>query len=213
MSAMIKKTIRFLAVPWGEKVNKMSRFWSYLLTRLYYSRIIGVVGRGSIIYSPLLLVNARHIKMGNSVVIRNGARLEMVVTEGAPAPCLDIGNNVNIEQNVHIVCGGSVRIGDNVSLTANVAIVDVNHPYEDIADTSKIADRIECVGNYVEIGEGTCIGLGSIILPNVRIGRRVMIGSHSLVNCDIPDYSVAVGNPARVIKRYDFDLKEWVKVA
>lgn len=73
---MIKKTIIFLAVPRGEKVNKISGFWSYLLTRLYYVKILGVVGCGSIIYSPLLLVNLRHVKMENSAVIKTAPGLK-----------------------------------------------------------------------------------------------------------------------------------------
>jgi len=49
-------------------------------------------------------------------------------------------------------------------------------------------------------------------LSNVTIGRHAIIGANSVVNGDIPPYSVAVGAPARVIKRYDFDLKQWVRV-
>jgi acetyltransferase-like isoleucine patch superfamily enzyme len=49
-------------------------------------------------------------------------------------------------------------------------------------------------------------------LPNVTIGRHAIIGANSVVTGDIPPYSVAVGAPARVIERYDFDLKQWVRV-
>jgi len=50
------------------------------------------------------------------------------------------------------------------------------------------------------------------VLPGVTIGRHSVVGANSVVNRDIPSYSVAVGAPARVMKRYDFDLKKWVRV-
>jgi len=49
-------------------------------------------------------------------------------------------------------------------------------------------------------------------MPNVTIGKHCIIGALSVVNKDIPSYSVAVGSPAKVVKQYDFDRKEWVKV-
>ncbi len=49
-------------------------------------------------------------------------------------------------------------------------------------------------------------------MPNVTIGKHCIIGALSVVNKDIPPYSVAVGSPARVVKRFDFEKKEWVKV-
>ena len=64
----------------------------------------------------------------------------------------------------------------------------------------------------VKVGDYTHLGTNSTIMAGVTIGERCQIGAGSVVTKDIPPYSVAVGNPARVVKRYDFEKKEWVRV-
>ena len=61
----------------------------------------------------------------------------------------------------------------------------------------------------IEIGDDSWIGINSVIVGNVRIGKHCVIGANSVVNKNIPDYSIAVGSPAKVIKRYNFEKKEW----
>jgi len=75
----------------------------------------------------------------------------------------------------------------------------------------KIGARIEDKDSFVEIGDGSFIGYGSVILPNVKIGTYVVIGANSVVVTDIPDYSVAAGAPAMVVKRYDREKQIWVR--
>lgn len=191
--------------------NKLFRFFYKIKTMVYYTIFFNKIGRNCVIYKPILLSGLHYISLGNNVFIRDNSRIE-VIKQGDLLPKLCIGDNVNIEQNVHIVCGSFIKIGSNVSITANTAIVDINHPYEDMTSNLKIGDRLEFEGNYVEIGDGSFIGIGCIILPNVRIGRNVVIGAHSVVNVDIPDYSVAVGNPVKIIKRYDSISEKWNKV-
>ncbi|QKY05603.1 acyltransferase [Janthinobacterium lividum] len=189
--------------------NRIDLIFSKIKFFLFYQFIFGYAGRSVAIYKPLLIVNAHRIFIGNLVVIRQGVRLEVVITNDHSSPKLTIGNNVNIEQNVHIVCGCNVSIADNVSIAAGAAIVDVNHPHTDVLDSGKIADRIDVENNYVEIGEGVLIGYGAIILPNVRIGRRAVVGAHAVVTKDVPEYSTVAGNPARLIKKYSFERNQW----
>jgi len=150
--------------------------------------------------------------LGSRVQIRDGARLEAVLHTAHRTPHLSIGNNVNIEQNVHIVCQGRIEIGSDVSITGNCAIIDTTHPYYDVMDPLKIGARILDEDTFVEIGDGTFLGFASLIMPNVRIGKRCVIGAHSVVTSDVPDYSVAIGSPARVIRRYDPSVGAWVTV-
>ena len=128
-------------------------------------------------------------------------------------PKLSIGSDVNIEQNVHIVCGSSIEIQDRVTITGGCAIVDVEHPFEDIEDPVRIGMRLRMQGNRVVIGAGSFVGFNSIILPNVVIGCHSVIGSHSVVTRNVPDYCVAVGNPARVIRRYSLETQSWERCA
>lgn len=67
------------------------------------------------------------------------------------------------------------------------------------------------IANPVKIGSQSFIGMGARIFPGVTIGKHCVIGANAVVTHDIPDYCVAAGMPARVIKRYDFEKGEWVK--
>lgn len=145
-------------------------------------------------------------------MIRSGARIETVVIDKCQEPTLIIGDDVNIEQNVHLICSVSVVIGNEVSITGGCAIVDTVHPYNDICNTRKIGERLDLHASApVEIGPKSFVGFGTIILPGVRIGRNCVIGANSTVTRDIPDFCVACGNPARVIKRYDPATGAWVQ--
>lgn len=167
-------------------------------------------GSRSRIIKPLLINNFRHISIGDNVMIRNGARIEVVDPQSNVV--IRIGNNVNIEQNVHIVARCLVDIGDNVSITGNCSIVDVIHPYDDVESNEKIGNRILDKEMPVYIGDGSFIGFGSHIAPNVKIGRYCIVGANSVVTKDVPDYCVVTGAPAKIIKRYCLKTREWKKV-
>jgi acetyltransferase-like isoleucine patch superfamily enzyme len=199
----------FLGSPLPEKLNSLELAYYRLKAVLYYRHVFATFGRGSVLYKPMMLTNPRFMHIGKNVVIRHGARMEAIVTDAENLPELRIGDNVNVEQNVHIVCHSNIVIGDDVSITGNCAIVDVTHPFKDVHDPVKIGDRILKERSFVEIGDRSFLGFNAIILPNVRIGRFCVVGAHSLVSRDIPDYSVVAGNPARILRRYDEALEDW----
>lgn len=64
----------------------------------------------------------------------------------------------------------------------------------------------------MKIGKNCWIGEGVIIMPGVAIGDGCVIGAHSIVKNSIPEASIAVGSPAKVVKRYSFEQKKWIKV-
>lgn len=199
----------FIKEPYLNKLYLISNGYHMLKTILYYRLFFKSIGKKTIIRKPLLLLNTQYIDIGKKVLIRDNVRLEVICLENE-IPHLSIGDNTNIEQNVHIVCHDSVIIGADVSITANCAIVDVTHPYNIL--NKKIGYCISSESSKVIIGDGTFIGIGSVILPNVIIGKRVVIGANSVVVNNIPDYSIAVGNPARVIKRFNQETNKWEKV-
>jgi acetyltransferase-like isoleucine patch superfamily enzyme len=194
---------------WLERWNLFQLAYYRLKTRIWYAQLFAAVGKKTAIYHPVQLSNVHHASIGDRVLIRPGARIELIVADEDALPHLTIGNDVNIEQNVHIVCGSSIEIQDGVTITGNCAIVDVEHPYDDISDPTRIGKRLRMRGNHVFVGAGSFIGFNSMILPNVTIGRFVVVGSHSVVTRDVPDYCVVAGNPARVIKRYSWWTKTW----
>jgi len=178
--------------------------WAYyrLRTRCLYGPFLRSLGRGSSIRRPVLITHPEHIDIGDRVLVRENGRLQVIVTPGRPAPMLRIGSGTNIEQNVHIVCHHRVLIGANVSITANCAIVDVTHPFEQLPPGAKIGAEIADDDAFVEIGDGAFIGIGTVILPNVRIGAGAVIGANSVVTQSVPDFCCAAGAPARVLRQY-----------
>ncbi len=175
--------------------------WRKLVTHTYYRALFGSIGEGSIIYEGSLILNSEYMLLGNRVLIRHGGRLEVVLHGQSWRPLLKVGNDVNIEQHVHIVCHDQIEIEDNVSIAAQCAIVDTSHPPEAAQQDKKIGSAIDPERSSVFIGRNSFIGLGTTILPNVRIGRNCVIGAGSVVSRSIPDGSIAAGVPARVVRQ------------
>ncbi len=201
---------RLLHEPFSNKRLFLTHLYWRLKTQVYYRLMFKRVGRTSVIYRPMFICNADCIEIGEGVSIWDGVRLEAVRDPYGRTPSLTIGSNTNIEQQVHIVCHSRIKIGRDVSITARCAIVDVTHPYEDI-NAGKIGSLIANDDSFVEIGDGAFIGCGAVILPNVRIGRRAIVGANSVVTRDVPDFTVVAGAPARKVKEYSHELQRWIK--
>jgi acetyltransferase-like isoleucine patch superfamily enzyme len=207
-----RKIQQILSEPLLNNLNRLLMLKYKLTHTIIYKFSFKHMGKGSLIIKPMVITNPHHMEIGDRVFIRNGARIETYVTNECRIPELIIGNNTNIEQNVHIICHNRIHIGSNVSITGNCTIVDTTHPYEDVDDPLKIGARILDDDASVEIGDGCFIGFGSMILPNVKIGEYTIIGANSVVTKDIPSYCVAVGNPAKVLKTYNADKKCWASI-
>lgn len=106
-----------------------------------------------------------------------------------------LGENFYANFNLTILDCNRVIIGKNVMIGPNVSIFTAGHPLDSEVRNSGLEFAYE-----IEIGDNSWIGGGSIINPGVKIGKNVVIGSGSVVTKDIPDNSVAVGNPCKVIK-------------
>ncbi len=122
-------------------------------------------------------------------------------------PVVSIGDRCLIGRGSGIVGHLRIEIGNDVWTGHHIYITDQNHGYEDV--TTTISNQIQPEREVV-IGDGAWIGHGSVVLPGARIGKHCVIGANSVVTGEIPDFSVAVGNPARVIKQYANG--EWKRV-
>jgi acetyltransferase-like isoleucine patch superfamily enzyme len=124
-------------------------------------------------------------------------------------PVVTIGDRCLIGRGSGIVGHFSISIGNDVWTGHHVYITDQNHGYEDITIPISKQSQPE---RAVSIGDGSWLGHGSVVLPGVTIGQHVVIGANSVVTKDIPDFSVAVGVPAKVIRRFDESRQEWLSV-
>ena len=128
--------------------------------------------------------------------------------DGVPAE-LAIGQSCIFGYNNHITCVRKVIIGDFVLTANNVYISDNIHEYEDIF--IPIMQQPIKFKNEVSIGSGSWIG-ENVCIIGANIGRNSVIGANSVVTRDIPDFCVAVGSPAVVIRKFNLEKNEWSKV-
>ena len=164
-------------------------------------------GKNSNIIFPLAIDGIENISIGNNVCIAYKTWLAAIPHTDKQTCNLIIGDGTCIGNFNHIYATESIIIEKNVLTADKVYISDNLHSYEDI-NTPIMHQPIKQI-SCVVIGEGSWIGENVSIL-GARIGKHCVIGSNSVVTKDIPDYSVAVGIPAKVIKYYSFDLKSWV---
>jgi acetyltransferase-like isoleucine patch superfamily enzyme len=115
-------------------------------------------------------------------------------------PVVRIGDRCLIGRGTSIIGHLAIEIGDDVYTGMNVYITDQNHGYENLEVS--IGKQLPNEKS-VSIGESSWIGSGAIILPGSKIGDHVVIGANSVVTGEIPSHSVAVGSPARVVRKYD----------
>jgi acetyltransferase-like isoleucine patch superfamily enzyme len=191
-------------------MNKLKMAYYLLKSQIVYRIFMHGFGIKSRIIKPMTILKPKFICIGKHVLIRNAVRLEVVDPQNTVV--IKIGDNVNIEQNCHIIGRVSIDIGNDVTITGNCSIVDIVHPYEDINDKMKIGQRVSSGQYPVKIGDGTFIGFGTHISPGVTLGKYCIIGAGSVVTKDIPDYCVAAGVPAKIIKRYSHEQKKWIFV-
>ena len=104
---------------------------------------------------------------------------------------------------------GPIRIDNGVNISQNVVLIGLDHNYQDI--TQGIIEQ-GITTSPIHIGEHTIIGANVIVLPGITIGKHCFIGAGCVVTQNIPDYCVTVGNPARIIKRYNPQSQTWEKI-
>jgi acetyltransferase-like isoleucine patch superfamily enzyme len=187
-------------------VGLCSLFIDLVLTRICF-RPARLVRR------PIELRGKRWITFGRGFTTGRGVRIEALPKSLHSPPCIEIGENVQINDYVHIAAALSVKIGSGTLIASKVFISDHNHgtygndPSSDAPTTPPACRPLSTSAVVIEddvwIGESVCV------LPGVRIGRGSVIGASSVVTRSIPSFCIAVGSPARVIKRYSFESKQW----
>lgn len=166
------------------------------------------IGKGVSLFYPLRIIGAKYMSIEDNVMIQFRANLSAVKIHEED-PFLLIKKGTTIGNFSHIVCSKKIIIEEDVLTADKVYISDNLHNYEDInmpIHTQPLIQKSEVIiGARTWIGENVCI-IGA------KIGKHCVIGANSVVTKDIPDYSVAIGSPAKLIKRYCFDTNKWRRV-
>ena len=167
-----------------------------------------------LIRQPIDIRGKKSIDFGKKLTTGYYCRIEAYGTSHEKS--LVFGNNVQINDFVHIAALDSVKIGNNVLIASKVFITDLEHgsyrgnEYDSVPD-SIVKDR-PLSSKPVFIKDNVWIGEYVSVLPGVTIGENSIIGANSVVTKNIPANSIAVGSPAKIIKKYNFETSRWEKI-
>jgi len=157
------------------------------------------------------------IQIGENFSTGPGLRLDAITLSGEHKrrPLIVIGDNVFVNSWCHITATNSVEIGDNVLMGSKVIVTDHQHGQYSGPHTSPEippALRPLDLDKKVVIGRNVWLGDGVVVMPGSEIGEGSIIGANSVVVGKVPPFTIAAGIPSKPLKRYDFQIKEWVRV-
>lgn len=177
---------------------KTRPYWWIRVWQPFYIKKAG----GSVIYSSVRkdLPPFHLFQMGKYSVVEDFSCLNNAVGD------IVIGDYCRIGLGNTVI--GPIRIDNGVNISQNVVLIGLDHNYQDI--TQGIIEQ-GITTSPIHIGEHTIIGANVIVLPGITIGKHCFIGAGCVVTQNIPDYCVTVGNPARIIKRYNPQSQTWEK--
>jgi lipopolysaccharide O-acetyltransferase len=165
--------------------------------------------KARIIRRPAYIRGAGVIQFGRGFTSGPGLRIDAIGKEAS----VIIGRSVQVNNNVHIGATRLINIGNHVLIASGVFIADHNHGvYSGPRQSSPLVSPASrtLLGAPVHIEDNVWLGEHVCVLPGVHIGKGVVVGAGAVVTEDLPDYTIAVGTPARVIKRFDFTVMEWI---
>jgi len=180
-------------------VKTRPRWWFRQFRFLYFKK-----GKKSVIYRSV----RKDIVPFNKFIIGERSVIEDYSIVNNAVGDVIIGDRTRIGFGNTVI--GPVQIGNDVNFAQNVVVTGLNHNYRDVT----VAISHQGIStNRVTIDDDVWIGANSVILPGVSIGKHSVVAAGSVVTRPVPSCSVCAGNPARVVKQYDFDKKEWCKAS
>lgn len=187
---------------------KLRKISAKLKALFYYSFKMFHFGSHSLILSPLKIEGMENMGIGDGVYIGEHTWLAAMPLTTGKAQLL-IGNGCAIGHRNHIYATKRIVLEDNVLTADSVYISDNSHTYSDV-HTPILKQPIEQL-KEVRIGEGSWLG-EHVCVIGASVGKHCVIGANAVVTHDIPDFSVAVGAPAKVIKQYNFNTRQWEQI-
>jgi acetyltransferase-like isoleucine patch superfamily enzyme len=184
---------------------------------LIYCKLRGILvfKNARLIRFPIDIRGRKHIVISKGFTTGVGCRLEAYPIAKAKK-VLFFGNNFQMNDYVHITAMESVIIGNNVLMASKIYISDCSHgsycgDENDCHPNTIPADR-PLFAKPVVIEDNVWIGEFVSILPGVTIGKGTVVGANSVVSKSLPDYVIAVGSPAKPIKKFNFQTSRWEKI-
>jgi acetyltransferase-like isoleucine patch superfamily enzyme len=153
--------------------------------------------------TPICTIGLKRVVVSRRVRILPGVRIETYANGS-----ILFEENISIGQNFHITSAGNLIIGANTTISGNVFVTNIDHDYKEIG--KHILDQ-KMIVSETRIGKNCFIGFGAAIQAGTTLGNQCIVGASSVVKGNFPDYSVIVGIPGKVIKRYNAVSQRWEK--
>lgn len=163
----------------------------------------------SIVFKPIEIKGKRFITIGKYIIIRKYSSIFALQSDKDHNPEIVINDFCSLGVSNHIAAVRKVVLGKYVLTANNVYISDNIHEYENI--NIPIMKQPVRFKSEVSIGDGTWVGENACII-GATVGKNCVIGANAVVTKNIPDFSVAVGNPARVIKHFNTETEQWERI-
>ena len=192
----LKKFIHWTLIPTGQA---KPRYWvKWILNPFFHVKSSGSVIRYK---TRIDVFPFNRFELGKNAVIEDFCTINNGVGD------VIIGENATIGMSNVLI--GPVKIGKQVIIAQNVVISGLNHNYEDVTQPIQ-AQGVRTAPILIE--DDCWIGANVVITAGITVGKHCVIAAGAVVTKNIPAFSVAVGNPARVIKKYDAEQKAWIKI-
>lgn len=193
----LKKFIHLMLVPQGQAKPRVWVKW--MVNPFFHKKKPGSIVR---FRARMDVFPFNRFELGRNAVVEDFCTINNGVGD------VLIGDETTLGMSNVLI--GPVTIGKNVIIAQHVVISGLNHNYEDVS----CSIQSQGVRTSLVVVEDDCwIGANAVITAGTTIGKHCVIAANAVVTKDIPAFSVAVGNPARVIKKYDAEQKAWLKVS
>ncbi len=184
----------------------------FTFRRMYWSRKMGSVENDLCIHKNVTFKNPKCLFFGNTVGIgKDACFLPVVKYCGINYnPKIIFGDNCWIGNYNSFASIDRIQVGNNVLFAGNVHVTDHSHGYSDL--NTPIAKQSLISKGPVIIEDNCWLGFSCEILSGVHLGEHTIVAARAVVTKSFPSHVILAGNPARIVKKFDFELKEWVKV-
>ncbi|HEY6142137.1 MAG TPA: DapH/DapD/GlmU-related protein [Flavobacterium sp.] len=176
-------------------------FWGFIT--VCYAPFFRKFSFPSHIGVPIFTKGLKRVTISERVRILPGLRIE---TYGKGV--INFEKNISIGQNFHITSAGNLIIEANTTILGNTFVTNIDHDYTEIG--KPILDQ-QMIVKETRIGNNCFIGYGVAIQAGTILGKQCIVGTNAVVRGSFPDYSVIVGVPAKVVKRFNIETKVWEK--
>jgi len=192
----LKKLVLWMLMP---KNQARPRLW----VKLFLNPLKHHKGKGSLVRrrTRMDVLPFNFFSMGVNSTIEDFA----TVNNGV-GPVI-IGDRTRIGLGCVLI--GPVTVGNDVMFAQNIVVSGLNHGYQDI-NTPPSLQPVET--KPINIGDDVWIGANAVITAGVTIGKHAVVAAGSVVTKDVPDFSKAAGNPARILKKYNPETKQWERL-